>query len=240
MTALLGRAAASFFRLKRKIEEIYFLGMFLIKKQTRINFSIIFLQFPKIFIMTLNQGIAVVIAGIFRFGFSTSLLIISKSNVGRMSKIANVIVFAALCPYLTKFKFCPDVSNHVLLAVIESSLFVIIIEFLMSLWSSLEFVVNLMVKSSLIDLTDPSIILAISDMIVMGMAVCIFLTAMIEIKVIEKAMEYYRKNGLFGRKQCPTECVISPQRPKPSPKRQSGMSYLDSNCPIHGKSSHHF
>ena len=191
--------------------------------------------------MARSQLIAAGIVATLRFGFGSALLILSKPYPSMIGNISNLIAFAAFCFYMMKIKLCPEVQNHLLLTVIEASIGIIILEFMLCLWGSVECIVAAMVKAAFADLADGSQVVMITDMIIMAMAICIFLTVLIEGKVLQQAMEFYRVK-MSGSSQC-----AMPSRPNKTPFKQPMLrnnctpmpkaQFPDPNCPLHGDAS---
>lgn len=191
--------------------------------------------------MARSQLIAAGVVAILRFGFGSALLVLSKPYPSMIGSIANMIAFAAFCFYMMKIKLCPEVQNHLLLTVIEASVGIMILEFMLALWGSVECIVASMVQAAFADLADDFQVIMIADMIIMAMAICLFLTVLIEGNVLQQAMEFYRAK-MSGNKRCPM-----PSQPYKTPVKQQMLKntctpmpkaqFPDPNCPLHGDSS---
>lgn len=181
-----------------------------------------------------NQILAMIIVAIMRFYLGTSLVIISSSQDSRMSYmnyITQSIIFCAACFYSMKIKLCPDLKNHLLLTIIETTIGIAVIEFLMGLWCSVEKIIMRIVKCGLNDDVRIEKSSNFADMIIMGMAACVLLTVLIDGQVVEKVMAYYNKNKQekCASKNCAPQqprgrAQFAPQRPIP----------VNPNCPCHG------
>lgn len=187
--------------------------------------------------MARNHLMAIAITAIMRFFFQTFLLIISTPHNDRtMLIISNLIVFGSICWYTTKMNICPDIKSHLVLSVIETSMCIVIIEFLMGIWSAIECFIFSLIGSGFIDL-EISKILIINDIIVMIMATCILLSVIIEGKLFETILAFYRENGVCGI----IGCAPSPSKPQSakSARQFKASSTLDPHCPIHGLNATH-
>lgn len=187
--------------------------------------------------MAKSQMIAAGIVAILRFGFNTALLIISTPYPTAIGSISNLIVFISACFYMMKIKLCPEVQNHLLLTVIEASVGIVILEFMLGLWSSVECIVSAMTESAFADLVNRNQVVMITDMIIAAMAICIFLTVLIEGKFLQKAVVYYRKQ-ICGAKECAMPSRANKSQPKKTNcSPMSKTQFRDPKCPFHGDGS---
>jgi hypothetical protein len=182
---------------------------------------------------------AIIITALMRFFFRVSLLIISAPQDNRtLLMVSNVIVFASVGWYMSKMKICPDIKSHFVLAVIETSMCILIVEFLMGIWSSIESALYFLIKKAFVDLA-PARILIINDVIVMMMAACILLSVIIDGKLFDEMIAFYRQFGMCGAIGCAPKPQSRPTSTK-SARNSKLNTTLDPNCPIHGhNSSHH-
>ncbi len=169
-----------------------------------------------------NQIISIIIVSFMRYYFDTSLLILSRHHGGGVSLIASVFIFASACFYSTKLKVCPELKNNWLIAFIEATIGIAIIEFMMGLWCSVEDVISKIVKCGLIGNVETAQESLFTDMLIMGLAACVLLTALIDGQVVEKVMAYFNR-------QRASQCIP----PKSFPTR-----HRDPNCPFHGDNFH--
>jgi hypothetical protein len=179
-----------------------------------------------------NQISAIVIASIMRFYLGTSLIIISSSHgSGMMSFFTHLFIYIAACFYGMKIKLCPDIKSHLLLTIIETTIGIAVIEFLMGVWCSVENVIVRVVKCGLSDDVKTDKAAGFADMITMGLAACVLLSVVIDGQLVEKAMAYYYKN-MQGPKcpPMPKNCAPQQQRVRP----QNGPMFRNPNCPCHG------
>lgn len=183
--------------------------------------------------MATSQLIAIGIASILRFGFGAALLIISKPYSTPISTISNWIAFASVCFYMMKIKLCPDMKNHFLLTVIETSIGIVIVEFLMGLWSNMECLLSKISATAFRDILEAYEINLITDTVIMSLAACILMTVLVEAEVFQKIVNYYKK---MRTNPCPP--------PKFNPKasstpyranlNQPDLCYRNPQCPLHG------
>lgn len=180
-----------------------------------------------------NQILAIVITTIMHFYVGTALLIFSSSyGSGTMSTITHLIIFCSACFYSIKIKLCPDLENHLLLSIIETAIGIGIIEFMMGLWSGVEKIVLRIIKCGLSDEVRMEKSSEFADMIVLGLAVCVLLTVMIDGKFVEKVVAYYEKN-MRGTKCAPQSRSSAPQQQRARPNSVPKM-VRNPNCPCHG------
>lgn len=179
-----------------------------------------------------NQILSIIITTIMRFYMGTALLIFSSSyGSGMMSTITHVIIFCSACFYSSKIKLCPDLKNHLLLSIIETAIGIGVIEFMMGLWCGLEKIVLRIIKCGLSDEVRMEKSSEFADMIVLGLAVCVLLTVIIDGKIVEKTAEYYSKYTQRSKCAPQQQRFCTPQqrvRPKSVPLVRNP------NCPCHG------
>lgn len=177
-----------------------------------------------------NQILAIIITTIMRFYIGTALLIFSSSyGSGMMATITNVIIFCSACFYSMKIKLCPDLKNHLLLTIIETAIGIGIIEFMMGLWCGVEKMVVRIIKCGLSDEVRMEKSSEFADMIVLGLAVCVLLTVIIDGQIVEKTVNLINKNMRRSSKCAPQQQQQQQRaRPKVVPMVRNP------NCPCHG------
>lgn len=186
----------------------------------------------------ITQLIAIVITAVMHYYFGISLLIKLPESESGVIAIASLIVLASVGMFLNKIKLCPNnETGFYLLQFVEVLLFFTISEAAMGLLLSIRHHLNLLIGSAYPSSTDQNSS-NLTDFLMIGIAVAILLTSMLDIKVVQKVAEYY--TSYRNRQKCeehpknycmPKSYSEARQQSKPV---KSDMKFINPLCPCHG------
>lgn len=147
--------------------------------------------------MTKAQLEAILIVAILQF----ALLENARVYLTTLDIISNLIVFIPFSLCMMKINIT-GVKNLFLMTVIELYLCIIILASMLCFW---RYVVNLvpgLVQSAFAIHVKRSKVIKIADFITLALAVFFFLMVLIEEKVFQKAVDYFRKKRCRQNRQC--------------------------------------
>lgn len=188
----------------------------------------------------ITQFIATTVIAVMHYYFGVSLLITMPVSYSWILYITTMLVLTSAGMFLTRIKLCPNIElrNSVLL-IVEILVFYSLLEVSMGLTQSIHHVIHEMIKGAFEKIMDEDKMDILADVLVFGLALASFFTAVLDSNIVQKAADYFTKFiNLLKCKVCPENCSApkSYRGVSPSTKQTEKFEirYLNPMCPCHG------